>query len=226
MPPLLTLQAVSATDISGLEPLLTEISFSLEAGDRLGIEGPSGAGKSTLLRLLNRLQDSSGGNIIYQDHPLETYPVPQLRREIMLVPQEAKLLDMTVEASLLYPLQLQKMPKGEAQQRLAATCDLWQIPPEWLDRNELQLSVGQRQRVAIARGAIVQPKILLLDEPTAALDPPLAQQILATLRQLNEQNRLTLVMVNHHPQQLRHFAQRIIRLESGQLQGEERVELS
>jgi D-methionine transport system ATP-binding protein len=221
MSSLLTLNAVSATDISGLEPLLIQISFSIEAGDRLGIEGPSGAGKSTLLRLLNRLQKTSSGSIIYQDQPLASYPVQQIRRQIMLVPQESKLLGMTVEASLLYPLQLQKIPPRQAQQRLVATCDLWQIPDDWLDRNELQLSVGQRQRVAIARGTILKPRILLLDEPTAALDPPLAQQVLDNLIILNHQEQLTVVMVNHHPQQLRHFAQRIIQLEAGKLKGEE-----
>jgi D-methionine transport system ATP-binding protein len=219
MPPLLTLNAVSATDLAGLEPLLTDISLTIHAGDRLGIEGPSGAGKSTLLRLLNRLQATSSGRIVYQDHPLESYPVPQLRRQIMLVPQESKLLGMTVEASLLYPLQLQKIPPREAQQRLSVACDFWQIPPDWLDRNELQLSVGQRQRVAIARGAMVKPQILLLDEPTSALDPASAHRVLDCLTTLNHRDQLTVVMVNHHPQQLRQFAQRIIRLESGRLIG-------
>jgi ABC-type methionine transport system ATPase subunit len=75
--------------------------------------------------------------------------------------------------------------------------------------------------VAIARGTILKPRILLLDEPTAALDPPLAQQVLDNLIILNHQEQLTVVMVNHHPQQLRHFAQRIIQLEAGQLKGEE-----
>lgn len=217
MPPLLTLTAVSATDLSGLEPLLTDISLTIHPGDRLGIEGPSGAGKSTLLRLLNRLQERSGGSIVYQDQPLESYPVQQLRRQIMLVPQEPKLLEMTVEASLLYPLQLQKISPQEAKRRVAAACDFWQIPPDWLDRNELTLSVGQRQRVTIARGMVSKPQILLLDEPTSALDPASAQRVLDCLTTLNHQDKLTVIMVNHHPQQLRQFAQRIIRLESGRL---------
>ena len=221
MPPLLRLTAVSATDVSGLEPLLTDISLIINHGDRLGIEGPSGAGKSTLLRLLNRLQETSSGSIVYQDQPLASYPVPQLRREIMLVPQEPKLLNMSVEASLLYPLTLQTVPQREAKSRLAETCDLWQIPEEWLDRNELQLSVGQRQLVTIARGTILKPKILLLDEPTSALDPQLAQRVMDCLTRLNHQDKLTVIMVNHHPHHLRQFAQRIIRLESGQLTGEE-----
>ncbi|MEB3227550.1 MAG: ATP-binding cassette domain-containing protein [Synechocystis sp.] len=221
MPPLLTLTAVSATDLSGLDPLLTDISFTVNPGDRLGIEGPSGAGKSTLLRLLNRLQERSGGSLMYQDRPLESYPVPPLRQQIMLVPQEPKLLDMTVEASLLYPLQLQKIPHREAKRRVAEACDFWQIPPDWLDRNELTLSVGQRQRVTIARGAIVQPQILLLDEPTSALDPDAAQRVLACLTTLNHRDQLTVIMVNHHAEQLRQFAHRIIRLESGRLMGEE-----
>jgi D-methionine transport system ATP-binding protein len=217
MPPLITLSAVSTTDLSGLDPLLTDISFTVNPGDRLGIEGPSGAGKSTLLRLLNRLQERSGGHIIYQNQPLESYPVPHLRRQIMLVPQEPKLLDMTVEASLLYALQLGKIPPRDAKRRVTEACDFWHIPPDWLDRNELTLSVGQRQRVTIVRGAIVQPRVLLLDEPTSALDPESAQRVLDCLTTLNHRDKLTVIMVNHHPDHLRQFAHRIIRLESGRV---------
>lgn len=224
MPSLIKLIAVSTTDISGSTPLLTDISLDIDHGELLGIQGRSGAGKSTLLRLLNRLQEVSNGNIFYDQKSLGEYPIQQLRREIVLVPQEPKLLDMTVEESLTYPLELQKVSKTECQRRRIRACDLWEIPADWLDRQELQLSVGQRQLVTLVRGTMLNPRILLLDEPTAALDPALARKVLKKLKLLNEENGTTIIMVNHTPEYLEAFVERIVCLEGGQLKGEKILE--
>lgn len=221
MSSLLKLIGVSTTDITGSIPLLTNISLDIGHGELLGIQGRSGAGKSTLLRLLNRLQEISNGNIFYGEKSLNEYPIQQLRREIVLVPQEPKLLGMTVEESLIYPLELQKVSKTECQRRQIRACDIWEIPLDWLDRQELQLSVGQRQLVTLVRGTMLNPRILLLDEPTAALDPALARKVLKQLKLLNEENGTTIVMVNHTPEYLEAFSERIIYLEEGQLKREE-----
>jgi D-methionine transport system ATP-binding protein len=221
MSSLLKLIGVSTTDITGSIPLLTNISLDIDHGELLGIQGRSGAGKSTLLRLLNRLQEVSDGNIFYDEKSLNQYPIQQLRREIVLVPQEPKLLGMTVEESLTYPLELQKISKTECKRRQILACDLWEIPTDWLDRSELQLSVGQRQLITLVRGTMLNPRILLLDESTAALDPALAQKVLQQLKLLNEETGTTIIMVNHNPEYLEVFAERIICLEAGQLVGEE-----
>ncbi len=218
MPSLIKLIGVSTTDITGATPLLTNISLDINHGELLGIQGRSGSGKSTLLRLLNRLQGISGGHIFYDEKSLDDYHLQQLRREIVLVPQEPKLLGMTVAETLTYPLRLQKISKTECQRRLMEACDIWEISLDWLDRNELQLSVGQRQLITLVRGAILNPRIFLLDEPTAALNPALAKKVLGKLKVLNEDHGTTIIMVNHTPEYLETFAERIINLEAGQLE--------
>ena len=197
--------------------LLTDISFTLTKGDRLAIIGASGAGKTTLLRLLNRLINPTRGTIEFANRPLTTFPIIQLRQQIVLVPQEPKLLGMRVEEALIYPLKLQKLPPREIQHRLAYWSDKLSLAPEWLERNELQLSLGQRQLVAIARALMMQPQILLLDEPTSALDIGRASYLLEVLTELAKQQQTTIIMVNHQLELAQQFSQRVIYLEAGKL---------
>ncbi|MGL5034765.1 MAG: ATP-binding cassette domain-containing protein, partial [Microcystaceae cyanobacterium] len=138
---ILRMAAVSVTDANGFENLLDSISFTLNRGDRLGIMGPSGAGKTTLLRLLNRLIEPSQGTIFFEEKSFLEWPVIALRRQIVLVPQEPKLLGMKVQESLAYPLKLQSLSSQEIQSRIHQICDRLQIPDDWLERNELQLSL-------------------------------------------------------------------------------------
>ncbi len=215
--PLLILNQVTVTDESGFDTLLAAIDLTIQPGERLGITGKSGAGKSTLLRVLNGLHSITRGEILYQGKPLTTFPPPQLRQEIMLIPQEPKLLGMTVSDSLRYPLVLQKLTTPAIQKRVETACERWQIPTDWLDRNELQLSVGQRQLVTLARGALVRSPVLLLDEPTASLDPVTANRVIEQLIQLNQTQGTTILMVNHTPEYLEQFSQRQIQLMAGQL---------
>lgn len=214
--PIVELKEVNLISSVDSSYLLQNISFKLYRGDRLVIIGPSGAGKSTLLRLLNRLSDPSSGFIELENEPLTKIPVIQLRRQIVLVPQEPKLLGMTVKEALAYPLLLQKLPKREIQQRLKYWINRLHLSEDWMERNELQISVGQRQLVSIARALIVQPKILLLDEPTSALDAGRANYVLEVLIDLANNDRLTLIMVNHQLDLAAKFASRILYLENGQ----------
>lgn len=194
--------------------MLENVNLSVERGERLAIIGASGAGKTTLLRLLNRLQDPASGEILFEGKNIATLPVQQLRREIVLVPQEPKLLDMTVRETLAYPLELRKCPEREILDRLNAWTSLLQIPEEWLDRSELQLSLGQRQLVAIARGLMLEPKILLLDEPTSALDMGTATRLFEALADRGE---LTIIMVNHQLEFVKTFSERAIYLQQGRV---------
>ncbi|HBR74810.1 MAG TPA: cobalt ABC transporter, partial [Cyanobacteria bacterium UBA11159] len=106
---------------------------------------PSGAGKTSLLRLLNRLAEPTGGMVYFEDRDYRKIPVLDWRRQVVLVLQEAKLLGMTVQEALAYPLVLQKLPKNVIAQRVERIREVCHIPGEWLERLELQLSVGQRQ---------------------------------------------------------------------------------
>ena len=215
---IIQLKNVSLTASFGSALLLQDITFSIERGEKLVIVGATGSGKTTLLRLLNHLNSPTSGKIYLEEKPFERIPVIQLRQQVVLVPQEPKLLGMTGSATLAYPLTLQKLPAKEIRQRVETWTNLLQIPQQWLERNELQLSLGQRQLISIARGLIMQPKVLLLDEPTSALDIGIAHNLLTVLDRVSENNRTTIVMVNHQLELVRNFAQRIIYLETGKIQ--------
>ncbi|MEO0948500.1 MAG: ATP-binding cassette domain-containing protein, partial [Cyanobacteria bacterium J06641_5] len=183
MPPLLQLDRAGCEAPGSVGvPLLQEISLTVNAGDRLAILGPSGAGKTTLLRLLAGLQPMMAGTLTLAGQSWQDVPPEQWRRQVIWVPSEPRLLEMSVAETITYPLQLQNRPPTEVRSRVEAVCRQFQIPPDWGDRTSGQLSTGQRQRVALARAAMLQPQVLLLDEPTAALDTGMTRQLQGPLQ--------------------------------------------
>ncbi|MBD2345051.1 ABC transporter ATP-binding protein [Anabaena subtropica] len=196
-------------------PILQDISFEIDPGDRLAIIGPSGAGKTSLLRLINRLGEPNSGKIFLENQDYEQIPVIQLRQTVTLVLQEPKLLGMTVQQALAYPLVLRGLPKETIQQRVSHWTEQLRIPSDWLGRTELQLSAGQRQLVAIARALVIQPKILLLDEPTSNLDIGIASNLMQILTQLTQTHHTTIVMVNSQLDLAKIFCNRLLYLQQG-----------
>ena len=212
----LSLDKVSLSASVGSQYLLKDISFEIAKTELICLIGASGAGKTSLLRLLNRLSEPSAGTIYLEGQDYRSIPVIQLRQQIVLVQQESKLLGMTVKEALAYPLSLRGLEKGEIHKRILYWSDQLRIPSEWLERTEVQLSVGQRQTVAIARALVTQPKILLLDEPTSALDAGRASQLLQVLTNLAATGETTIVMVNHQLELAQAFCQRLLYLQQGQ----------
>ncbi|MEM9506623.1 MAG: ATP-binding cassette domain-containing protein [Cyanobacteria bacterium P01_E01_bin.35] len=198
--------------------LLKNISFEVQSGEIIGIIGTSGAGKTSLLRLLNNLVSPHEGTIYLHNSQVERLMPVQLRRRIVLVNQEPKLLGMRVIDALSYPLKLQNLSEPEIRTRIDSWSNLLHLPSEWFDKNELQLSVGQRQLIAIARALIVQPEIILLDEPTSALDIGIANHLLAVLKDLNQSQNLTIMIVNHQLELIQGFCDRILFLNKGFLE--------
>lgn len=211
------LEQVSLSASLGSQYLLKDISFEAFKGDRLAIVGSSGAGKTSLLRLLNRLIDPTAGSIYLENQAYRQVPVIQLRQQVTLVLQESKLLEMTVQEALEYGLILRKLPRSQIQQRLSYWIEQLRIPEDWLRRTQLQLSVGQRQLVAIARALVIQPKILLLDEPTSALDAGRAFHLMQILTELANSSQTTIFMVNHQLDLAQQFCTRVLHLQQGQL---------
>lgn len=211
--PQLQLQQVDVVTSFGNQYLLQNISFEVLAGERIGIVGASGSGKTTLLRLLNRLRDPTAGHITFEQTSLLEWPVLSLRSQVMLVPQEPKLLGMTVQEALTYPLKLQKVSDQTGQKRVALWRQRLGIPDEWLNLTELQLSVGQRQIVCWARACVSEPKICVLDEPTSALDPGTIERAV----QMLIASPMTLLIASHQFDFLAKVCDRILWLEQGQL---------
>ena len=215
---ILCLDKVSLAASIGSAFLLENISFKINYGDIVAIVGASGAGKTSLLKILNCLSTPSQGEVYFQATSLTQISPIKLRRQIALVPQEPKLLGMTGREALAYPLQLQKLPTAEINQRIDTWTNRLHIAPGWLEKNELQLSLGQRQLLAIARALVMQPQILLLDEPTSALDMGIARHLFTVLLNLNQDNGVTVIVVNHQLELMHQFCDRILYLNNGQLE--------
>ncbi|NES69232.1 MAG: ATP-binding cassette domain-containing protein, partial [Okeania sp. SIO2D1] len=214
--PQLYLDRVSLTAPVSSQYLLKDISFAVEKGARVAMVGTSGAGKTSLLRLLNRLNSPTSGSIYLDNQDYSKIPVTQLRQQVTMVLQESKLLGMSVAEAIAYPLKLRGIRPPEIQQRCKYWIEQLHIPENWLSRSELQLSVGQKQLVALARGIVIQPKILLLDEPTSALDVGTADRVIEVLKTLTESG-VTVIMVNHQIDLAQQFCTKLLHLEQGEL---------
>ncbi|MFZ2488500.1 MAG: phosphate ABC transporter ATP-binding protein [Anaerolineae bacterium] len=185
-------------------------------GEVLALVGPSGSGKSTLLRLLNFLETPTAGVVQYGDFsfgPGDAAPLA-VRRQVTTVSQRPMLLNRPVDANVAYGLQL----RGRRNERTVVEATLQQVGLSHLARQQAHtLSGGEAQRVALARAMVLQPQVLLLDEPTANLDPHNVALIEDTVRTINQQQRTTLVLVTHNIFQARRLAQRVAFLLEGRL---------
>ena len=175
-------------------------------GEVLGLVGPTGAGKSTLLRLLAGLQSADSGQISYAGNPFHADLLSIAdRRSITLVAQRPLLLTGTVGHNVEFGLRLRKIrnrkPAVAAVLASLGVSDL-------VDRSARTLSGGQIQLVALARAVVLQPRILLLDEPTANLDPGHVALVEETLQQLRQQTGMTMVWATHHLFQARRISTR------------------
>jgi putative ABC transport system ATP-binding protein len=189
--------------------VLDSVNATIPAG-ATAIVGPSGAGKSTLLRLLNRLADPDAGTIAYRGRPLNEYEPLALRREVSLVPQLPALLEGTVESNLAYAARL----AGKELYAERCLC-LAGLDRDFSGRDVVKLSVGEQQRVMLARALTQEPMVLLLDEPTSALDQAARDAIEATLAQLRRELEISIVLVSHDPEQARRLGDWVVRLEQG-----------
>jgi tungstate transport system ATP-binding protein len=183
--------------------------LSIYPGEITALVGPSGSGKSTLLRMLNFIEYPSQGTIIFNEerfHSERAIPL-QLRRRISTVFQRPILLNRTVRDNAAFGLQIQN--KKTLQKNIDTVLE--ELGLEKLAGNNARLlSGGEAQRVALARSILIQPEVLLLDEPTANLDPYNITIIEKIIQKLRLENRTTIVMVTHNVFQARRLADRVI----------------
>jgi putative ABC transport system ATP-binding protein len=176
------------------------------------VVGPSGSGKSTLLRLLNRLADPDSGKVVYEGKDVSEYDPLALRREVSLVPQLPALIEGTVHDNVAYG------PRLAGHSFDARSClELAGLEPDFESRDAAKLSVGEQQRVMLARALALDPRVLLLDEPTSALDRAARDAVETTLRGLRAQTAISTVVVTHDMEQARRLADYIVRIEGGRV---------
>lgn len=182
--------------------------LEIQRGEILALVGPSGAGKSTLLRLLNFLEPPSAGLVRYGDWeygPNGEAPLAT-RRQVTTVSQRPVLLNRPVQANVQFGLKLRGLRDSTQQVERA----LQQVGLAHLARQQARtLSGGEAQRVALARAMVIQPAVLLLDEPTANLDPYNVGLIEQIVRTLNQEQHTTLVLVTHNIFQAHRLAHRV-----------------
>ena len=185
--------------------------------------GPSGGGKTSLLRLLNRLDDPVRGDILLDGSPIVDYAVSQLRRRVALVFQTPVMFPGTVADNLAVAAELGGGHDGQSDQsdhfdqQANRVMLLAELDPSLLERPGGELSVGQQQRVNLARALMTSPEVLLLDEPTSALDPETSRSLMKTIQSLSEHRRLTILTATHRVEEARDYAQHALVLREGRM---------
>ena len=195
----------------GQRLVLDDLTLALGEGATC-VAGPSGAGKSTLLRLFNRLADPATGSVRYRGRDVRAYDVLALRREVGLVPQLPALLDGTVADNVRFGARL-----AGRQADVSSALALAGLDDTFAERPAGRLSVGEQQRVMLARALALEPRVLLLDEPTSALDERSRAAVERTLLDLRERLSLSFVFVTHDRAQAERLADRVVWLDGGRL---------
>ena len=199
--------------------VLKDVSEHISRGEKVVIIGPSGSGKSTFLRCLNRLEEPSAGEILFEDVSI-TSPkndINKLRMRMGMVFQHFNLFPhLTIlENITLAPIKLLKKNKDEAEKYAMELLTRVGLP-EKADAYPNQLSGGQKQRIAIARALAMNPAVMLFDEPTSALDPEMVGEVLDLMKELAEDG-MTMVVVTHEMGFAKEVANRILFMDEGRI---------
>jgi len=191
-------------------------SLDIQRGETLAVVGPNGAGKSTLLLALARLLKPSKGEITFNGNPLSRLNDLEYRRKVSFVFQDPLLLDMTVEQNIALGLKFRNTPKDEIHRQVWRWIKHLGIE-SLAKRRASQLSGGEAQRVSLARAFVLEPELLLLDEPFAALDPPTRAKLLEDLSALLAEDHRTAVFVTHNLNEAAKLSHRIAVIVNGML---------
>ena len=197
-----------------------DVSFHVNPGEVFGIIGLSGAGKSTLVRCLNRLEEPTSGSIIIDGVDITGLDDKRLleeRRDIGMIFQSFNLFNQrNVYENIAYPLEILKKSKSEIDNKVNELLKFVDLEAK-KDSYPSELSGGQKQRVAIARALATNPKILLSDESTSALDPANTEQVLSVLRSAVREYNMTVVMITHQMEVAKNICDRIAVMENGKI---------
>lgn len=198
---------------------VNDFDFEIPDGKLVGLLGPSGCGKSTLLFLICGLQKPTEGRIFFGEDDVTGLP-PENRGVGVVFQNYALYPHLTVRQNILFPLQnlkgADKLTKAQMEEKALEAAKLVQIE-ELMDRRPNELSGGQQQRVALARTLAQDPKIILADEPVAALDPVTAKQVMQDFVRINKDMGISILLNIHHVELAIEYADRIIGIRAGQI---------
>lgn len=206
--------------------ILRGIDVTIPKGEIFTIVGPSGAGKSMFLRTLNRLIDPEAGEILLDGVSIFSMDPREVRRKVGMVFQIPILFEGTVADNILMGPRIRgkELTTGEARDIVRRSLDSVHLPQEVMDKDAAKLSVGEQQRVCIARALANDPEVILMDEPTASLDPTTTLKIESLISSLNEELGLTFVVVTHDMAQARRIGTTTMILKAGKVLDLDRTE--
>jgi tungstate transport system ATP-binding protein len=211
-----TAELKNVTKTFGEITALENVNLDIREGEILALLGPNGSGKSTLLRILALIENATKGEIYFRDIKVNNQNTEKIRMETTMVFQRSTLFSTNVYNNVAYGLKIRKTPKNRTAERISRILKLTRL--EGFEKRQCkQLSGGEQQRVALARALVLNTKLLLLDEPTANLDPKNASIIEEIIATANRENKTTIVIATHNMFQARNLPHRIGLIANGKL---------
>lgn len=199
---------------------LRDVSFEIEDGQFIGLIGHTGSGKSTLIQHLNGLLRATDGTIYYNGENIYQggYDMKGLRSKVGLVFQypEHQLFEVDVFSDVCFGPKNQGLPQAEIEQRAREALQQVGLEEKYWEQSPFELSGGQKRRVAIAGVLAMQPEVLILDEPTAGLDPKGRDEILDEISELHRDKKMTIILVSHSMEDIAQYADRIMVMNHGE----------
>ncbi len=199
---------------------LKDISFEIPQGQFVGIIGHTGSGKSTLIQHLNGLVKATSGRILYEGQNIyeDGYDMKKLRSQVGLVFQypEHQLFEVDVISDVCFGPRNQGLSQEECEKNAREALELVGFPEKYYRQSPFELSGGQKRRVAIAGVLAMKPKVLILDEPTAGLDPKGRDEILDQVAKLHEETGMTVILVSHSMEDVARYVERILVMNRGE----------
>ena len=199
---------------------LNDISLEIGQGQIVGIIGHTGSGKSTLIQHLNGLMKATSGDILYDGQSIyaEGYDMRKLRSQVGLVFQypEHQLFEVDVISDVCFGPKNQGLSEEESEKNAREALELVGFPEKYYKQSPFELSGGQKRRVAIAGVLAMKPKVLILDEPTAGLDPKGRDEILDQIAKLHKETGMTVGLVSHSMEDVARYVDRIIVMNKGE----------
>jgi tungstate transport system ATP-binding protein len=197
--------------------VIKQLNLKVREQQVLAVIGPNGSGKTTLLRMMAFIDKPTSGEIYYKGEKVDDSNAKAIRGKVTMVFQKAVNFNKTVYKNVAYGLQLKKMSENEIKRRVMRALDLVGMK-KFAGRRSKKLSGGEQQRVAIARALVLEPELLLLDEPTANLDPKNTLEIERIINGIKK--RTTVVVATNNPFQASRLSDRVVCLLNGRLIGE------